>query len=88
MRLSQLRPSFMRDHRFTMRHAAPYAGGELDAGPAERVHRHTSRCPQCRELVRTLRRTLEGLRGLRDAPAGEPRPDVAEGVIARLRRDA
>lgn len=81
----RLGPLFMLDHRFTMRHAAPYAGDELDARRAARVERHTSRCPQCRELVETLKRTVAGLRGLRDGARAEG--DVAAGVIARLRRE-
>ena len=74
---------FHRDHRFTMAHASEYLDGELGSRSAQRVHDHTGFCPECRELIETLRRTLDGLAGLRRR--GDDR--VAADVIARLRDD-
>lgn len=40
-------------------------------------------CPHCRRVLATLRRKVEGLMGL----GGEHRPDLADGVIERLRSE-
>ncbi|CAA9525585.1 MAG: hypothetical protein AVDCRST_MAG13-3706 [uncultured Solirubrobacteraceae bacterium] len=82
---------FPRDHRFTAEHASDYLDGLLDAAGRARVERHARFCPRCRALLASLRRVLAAMREL--GPAGDRRPpgdrpagpDVALGVIARLR---
>ena len=76
------RRRFMREHHWTHAHLSDYLDGELRPGDRERVEEHVSLCPQCRRVLRTLRRTLESLTGLSRA---EPRPGLADGVIERLR---
>lgn len=71
----------MREHRWTHAHLSEYLDQELDLPQRERVEEHVGLCPQCRRVLATLRRTLRGLRDLRAAQ----RPDVADGIIARLR---
>jgi len=74
---------FMRDHRFTQAHLSEYLDGELEADERARVEQHVHWCPECGRVLKSLRRTVEGLMGLRVAA-----PDsVAPGVIDRLRRE-
>jgi anti-sigma factor RsiW len=75
------RRRFMREHRWTHAHLSEYLDHELRPADAARVEEHVGICPQCRRVLATLRRTLESLRALRT----EPRSDVAEGVVGRLR---
>lgn len=72
------------DHRFTQAHASDYLDDELSEAGRRRVERHTSICPQCRDLIASLRRMLMVLAALR----GSARTGVAAAVIERLRRDA
>lgn len=74
---------FLREHRWTQRHLSEFLDGELDRGDSERVERHVSVCPDCRRILETLRRTLAGLMGLREGQA----PDIADGIIGRLRAE-
>lgn len=76
------RRRFMREHEWTHAHLSDYLDGDLSRPERERLEEHVGMCPQCRRVLRTLRRTLENLM---DLPL-EPRPSVAEGVIERLRR--
>jgi anti-sigma factor RsiW len=73
----------MREHRWTTAHLSEYLDGELVATERARVEEHAGFCPECRRMLRTLRRTVEGLRSLR-LPVSE---DVAERVIDRLRSE-
>jgi anti-sigma factor RsiW len=75
------RRRYMREHRWTHAHLSEYVDGELPDDEIVRVEEHTSICPHCRRVLATLRRTIEGLGSLRAAPE----PDLADGVIARLR---
>jgi len=77
------RRRFMREHEWTHAHLSDYLDGDLSRADRDRVEEHVGMCPQCRRVLRTLRRTLEKLM---DLPL-EPRPRVAEGVIERLRRE-
>ncbi len=88
MRMDDLRPSFMLDHRYTRRHLAEYLDGELEAPARARLERHAGRCPKCRRMVQTLMRTLDGLRSLRELPALAHPLGVSDSVIARLREEA
>jgi anti-sigma factor RsiW len=47
-----------------------YLDGDLDRRAAAGVERHTRWCPNCRHMLRNLRRTVAGLRALRDVPPG------------------
>jgi anti-sigma factor RsiW len=75
------RRRFMREHEWTQAHLSDYLDEELSGEERHRVEEHVGMCPQCRRVLATLRRTLEGLAAL-SAP---PRPGVANGVIDRLR---
>jgi predicted anti-sigma-YlaC factor YlaD len=77
------RRRFMREHEWTHAHLSDYLDDDLSRSERERVEEHVGMCPQCRRVLRTLRRTLKRLM---DLPV-EPRPSVAEGVIERLRRE-
>jgi len=71
----------MREHRWTHAHLSDYLDGELSPADRGRVEDHVGMCPHCRRVLRTLKRTLESLMDL----SPDPRPDVADGVIDRLR---
>jgi anti-sigma factor RsiW len=75
------RRRYMREHRWTHAHLSRYLDAELAPEERERVEEHVGICPQCRRVMATLKRTLEGLRDLR----GEAPPDLADTVIERLR---
>ena len=75
------RRRFMREHRWTHAHLSGYLDQDLDPGERERVEEHVGLCPQCRRVLATLRRTLADLRDL-GAP---PRPNLADGIVDRLR---
>ncbi|MGH2985850.1 MAG: anti-sigma factor family protein [Solirubrobacterales bacterium] len=74
---------YMREHRWTHAHLSEYVDEELRPGDVARVDAHVGICPHCRRVLATLRRTLNGLRSLRD----EPVSGVADGVIDRLRHE-
>ena len=75
------RRRYMREHRWTHAHLSEYLDDELSAAERERVEDHVGMCPHCRRVLHTLKRTLESLMNL----SPEPRRDVADGVIDRLR---
>ena len=77
------RRRFMREHDWTHARLSQYLDQELSPDERERLEEHVSVCPQCRRVLATLRRTVEGLMRL----GQEPRPGVAEGVIQRLRSE-
>ena len=63
--------------------------GTLRGREAKRVLRHLARCPNCRDALRSLARTVEGLRSLgRGDALSEAQPSVADTVVDRIRRDA
>lgn len=74
---------FMREHRWTHARLSELLDDELGPEEAARVEAHVSICPQCRRVLGTLRRTLEGLGTL----GAERRARVADGVIERLREE-
>ncbi len=84
MRLGEIRPRFMLDHMFTLRHLAEYLDGELDARRRDRLEHHAHLCPSCHRLVATLMQMLDGLRGLRQMSPETGSP-ISDSVIARLR---
>lgn len=75
------RRRFMREHDWSHAHLSDYLDQDLSEGERERIEDHLTMCPQCRRVLRTLRRTLDSLMQL---PV-ERRPSVADGVIERLR---
>ena len=77
------RLAFMRDHMWTHSHLSEYLDNELAPAGRRRVEEHVGMCPECRRVLAALRRTLEGLMGLK----GEPRFDIATDVIERLRAE-
>jgi len=77
------RRRFMREHVWTHAHLSDYLDADLAEGERWRVEDHVGGCPQCRRVLATLRRTLEGLRLL----GAEPQPQVADAVIDRLREE-
>jgi anti-sigma factor RsiW len=74
---------YMREHRWTHAHLSGYVDEELRPDEAARVEAHVGICPQCRRVLATLRRTLEGLRSLQ----AESKTGIAEAVIERLRHE-
>ncbi len=74
---------FMRDHRWAHARLSEFLDGELEAAERARVEEHVQWCPECRRMLESLRRTVEGLMELRvTAPES-----LATGVIDRLRRE-
>src|ERR1700735_5838825 len=80
MRRLHHRLRFMRDHRWLPPHASEYLDGELGVDERHRVERHTQECPECRELLRSLRTLVGALRTIDD---DEPRV-VAAAVLASI----
>jgi anti-sigma factor RsiW len=74
---------FMREHRWTHARLSEYVDGELDQDRRARVEEHVRWCPECRRVLESLRRTVEGLMRLRVAAP----ESLAIGVIERLRRE-
>ena len=60
--------------RETRAQMSDYLDGELGQQTARRLERHVRWCPNCRRMLANLRRTIGGLRALRDqsTPAEEP----------------
>jgi anti-sigma factor RsiW len=81
-RLRQRR-RFMREHHFTHAHLSDYLDDELHGHDRERVETHVGLCPECRRVLAGLRKTIGALMGMRN----DADPDVAAGVIARLRSE-
>jgi anti-sigma factor RsiW len=77
------RRRYMREHHWTHAHLSDFLDDELSPPERERVEAHVGMCPQCTRVLRTLRRTLEGLMHL----SPEARAGVADGVIQRLRSE-
>jgi anti-sigma factor RsiW len=72
---------YMREHHYAAEHYSAYLDDDLSPAEKARVEAHVGICPECTKVLAALRRTLEGLRGLRDVEA----PGVADSVIDRLR---
>ncbi|MBA2440267.1 MAG: zf-HC2 domain-containing protein [Thermoleophilaceae bacterium] len=75
-----LSPRFHREHRNAQRSLSEYLDGNLGDSERRRVEEHVGMCPKCRQLLASLRRTLEELRGL----GGASRPGLADGIVQRL----
>lgn len=70
----------------TARRMSAYAEGELRGVRRWRVSGHLSRCERCRAIFHALLATIELLRS---AGQLEPaaRPELADRVVARIRRE-
>jgi anti-sigma factor RsiW len=81
------RVRFAVDHRWAQRRISQQLDGELDGGAHRRMLRHESACPECRELLASLRRLLNLLdtAATRDQ---EPAPALVGIVSARLHEPA
>lgn len=77
------RHRFMREHRWTGPRLSAYLDGELSPDDRRRLEAHAGICPECGQMLATLRKTLAGLRGLSRDPS--PPADLADSVIERLR---
>ncbi len=74
---------FMHEHRWAHVHLNDYLDDDLPPNERHRVEEHVGLCPECRRVLETLRRTVEGLMTLRTpAPA-----DLGPGIIERLRQE-
>lgn len=81
MKRPSLRLRFALDHRWTPGHVSPYLDSELSPAERARVERHIDECPECRELLRELRRLIVSLGTLSD-DTGAP---VAASIVAAVR---
>ena len=72
-------------HQTALRMSA-HAEGELRGVRRWRVSGHLARCERCRSIFETLLATIELLRSAgRLEPS--PRPQLADRVVARIRRE-
>jgi anti-sigma factor RsiW len=62
--------------------------GQLADRARERLARHEAECPECRELLRSLRRLLTVLEDAAAWDGGEPAPELTAAVTARLHESA
>lgn len=87
MDTTALRHPLNGSHEETARHMSDFYEGELRGWRRFRVARHLARCEMCGQAYRSLLSTLAGLRTLgRKEP--DPRPGLADEVVARIRNDA
>jgi anti-sigma factor RsiW len=78
------RARFKRDHRWAPGHMSGYLDGELASRARARMQRHVDECPECRGVLRSLRRMLARLQGLQPGSRAVEAPDIAAAVRARL----
>lgn len=82
-----MRP-WVASHEETQDRLSAYLEGELRGRERKRVARHLSLCPICREIMRSLARTVERLRSLGRGDTSPPLgPSVADAVVDRIRDD-
>ncbi len=72
---------FWRDHRWVPPRASDYLDGELRSRERARVEHHLNECPECRELLGSLRAIVSALGTLR----GDDSVLVADAVLASVR---
>lgn len=78
------RRRFIRDHRWSGAHMSEYIDGELNRGETHRLEAHTSACPECEQVLATLRRTVAALRGLGNRSERSVAGSVLEGFRRRV----
>jgi predicted anti-sigma-YlaC factor YlaD len=72
------------DHRWAPAHMSEYLDEELAARAQVRMERHTKECPECRGVLRSLRRLLSALHRLSQSDTGLDAPDITAAVLRRL----
>jgi anti-sigma factor RsiW len=71
---------FGREHAWTQRHMSEYLDGDLDQEARQRAEHHTRDCPDCEELLISLKTIVRALGGI-----GEERNSgVAASVLAAV----
>lgn len=75
---------FKRDHRWAPGHMSEYLDEELAARARVRMERHTQECPECRGVLRSLRRLLSALHRVPQSDTGLEAPDITAAVLRRL----
>ncbi len=75
---------FRRDHRWVPPHTSEYLDGELGLGERRRVELHAEDCPECRELLRSLRVLVRALGTIRGDEARLVAGIVLASVHGRL----
>jgi anti-sigma factor RsiW len=80
MRRAVYRLRFWRDHRWVPAHASDYLDGDLRPRECARAERHADECPECGELLRSLRAIVSALGTMR----GEDGEVVAGEVLASV----
>ena len=83
LRRLQQRLRFMRDHRWTPRHASEYLDGDLDPDGRRRIEQHAGECPKCDALLRALHSMVVVLAGMRGATGRT----VAAAILAGVREE-
>ena len=73
-----------RDHRWAQSRLSAYLDGELPARRRRRLAAHEDLCPECRRVLRTLRRLVETLGAIGAAKAP---PQLAESAVEAIARD-
>jgi anti-sigma factor RsiW len=61
-----VRVRFLRDHRWVPPHASEYLDAELSSDERRRLESHLADCPECRELLHSLRALIGALATIRD----------------------
>lgn len=79
-----MRP-WVASHEETQERLSAHLEGELRGREHKRVLRHLALCPICREVVRSLAQTLEGLRSLARQEGLPARPSLAAAVVESVR---
>ncbi len=75
---------FRRAHRWVPPHASEYLDSELGPRARRRVERHVEDCPECRELLRSLRALIDALGTVRDDEGRVVAGAVLASVQSRL----
>src|ERR687897_3537185 len=82
-----MRP-WVASHEETQERLSAYLEGQLQGRELKRVGRHLALCPICREIMRSLARTVERLRSLGRGETPPPvGPSLADAIVHRLRHD-
>jgi anti-sigma factor RsiW len=89
MKLLWRRLNMYRDHRWAMRHFSDYVDGELSARQKRRLEGHGGICPQCRHAIRTLKKLLITLSGLRqdDEETRQAAEQATHAALEQIRRE-
>lgn len=78
------RMRFTRDHRWAPDHMSAYLDGELAVSLSTRIERHVDECPECHQLLASLRRMVNALHHLPAPPGAVDVSQIAASVRLRL----